>query len=286
LPTELDPSREGLVRDAGEAAAAMQAKDWTTAVDRLAALVKANPAIPFIRTAYTKALGKIGAAQEAASQLSAEVVAEKSLPVDPKQRTAKLRAMYSVASNGGAATATTNSSAGTESAANPDELWNAAMADYSAANYAAAVDSLKKWIEARPAERNANDGTAWAIMGLSEFELKDYDNALIHLQRGQELGLSGSAESVRLAHYRLGLLLIRDSQFDAASRVLSPEADTGALASEIRFEMGLALLHIAKLPDDVAPQQRSFVDRAGEVAILLRAQQIRRGVSEASAINS
>jgi tetratricopeptide (TPR) repeat protein len=108
-------------------------------------------------------------------------------------------------------------------------------------------------------------------MGLSEFELKDYDNALIHLQRGQELGLGGSAEAVRLARYRLGLILIRDSQFDAASRVLSPEADSGALDSEIRFALGLALLHIAQLPEEVAAQQGSFIDRSGEVAIQLRA---------------
>jgi tetratricopeptide (TPR) repeat protein len=145
------------------------------------------------------------------------------------------------------------------------------MAEFSAAHYAAAVASLKTWLETRPVERNTSDGTAWAVMGLSEFELKDYENALIHLQRGQELGLGGSAESVRIARYRLGLLLIRDSQFDAASRVLSPEADSGALVGEIRFALGLALLHIARLPDEISAQQRTLVDRSGEVAILLHA---------------
>jgi len=272
LPTELDPSREGLVRDAGNAAAAMQSKDWSSAADRLASLVKSNPHVPFLRAAYSRALGEIGKKQESTSQLSAEIVTETSLPTDPKQQEAKLRAMYSVegdrnAAQGEVATSRTASSAAT----NPDELWTAAMAAYSGARYAPAVSSLKTWLETRPAEREANDGTAWAVMGLSEFELKDYENALIHLQRGQELGLGGSAESVRLARFRLGLLLISDSQFDAASRVLSPDADSGALAADIRFALGLALLHIAKLPDEIATQQRALIDSSGEVAIMLRA---------------
>jgi tetratricopeptide (TPR) repeat protein len=273
LPIELDPSREGLVRDAGSAAAAMQSKDWDAAADRLAALVKSNPEVPFLRTAYSKALGEAGKTHEADSQLSAELAAENSLPSDKRLRLEKLRSIYSTGSSAiasaGADTAKTSAERG--SVSDPDALWNSAMADYSAARYAAAVATLKTWIETRPAEQKPKDGTAWAVMGLSEFELKDYDNALIHLQRGQELGLGGTAEAVRLARYRLGLLLIRDSQFDAASRVLSPEADSGALAGEIRFALGLALLHVAKLPDEVTTQQRSLIDGAGEVAILLRA---------------
>ncbi|HEY2821057.1 MAG TPA: tetratricopeptide repeat protein [Candidatus Acidoferrum sp.] len=273
LPSELNPSREGLVRDAGEAAAAMQSKDWDAAADRLAALVKSNPDAPFLRTAYSKSLGEAGKAREADSQLSAELAAEKSLPSDKTLRLDKLRSIYSTGSSAAASASddTAKTSAERDAAGDPETLWNSAMADYSAARYAPAVASLKTWIETRPAEKKTKDGTAWAVMGLSEFELKDYDNALIHLQRGQELGLGGSAEAVRLARYRLGLLLIRDSQFDAASRVLSPEADSGALANEIRFALGLGLLHVAKLPEEVAAPQRSFFDRSGEVAILLRA---------------
>jgi len=50
-------------------------------------------------------------------------------------------------------------------------------------------------------------------MGLSEFEIKDYGNALIHLQRGEELGLGGGPEEKSIAKYHLGLLLNRDGKF-------------------------------------------------------------------------
>ena len=80
--------------------------------------------------------------------------------------------------------------------------WNVAMVSYSNHHYAEAIAALKKWLEHTP-----NSGTAWAVMGLSEFELNDYDNALIHLGPCQELGLGGNFESVQLAKYRLGILL-------------------------------------------------------------------------------
>ena len=54
-------------------------------------------------------------------------------------------------------------------------------------------------------------------MGLSEFELKDYDNALIHLRRGNDLGFGGSAEAVGLAKYRLAILLNRAGEFKLAT---------------------------------------------------------------------
>jgi tetratricopeptide (TPR) repeat protein len=116
-----------------------------------------------------------------------------------------------------------------------------------------------------------NDGTAWAVMGLSEFELRDYDNALIHLQRGQDLGLGGSADSIRLARYHLAILLNRGAQYDSASRLLAPDPNSGSLTNEIQFALGISLLRMPLVPEQVPPPQRSLVQSAGEIAILLNA---------------
>jgi predicted Zn-dependent protease len=171
----------------------------------------------------------------------------------PEERIARLYALASAANPAAGAPATT------------DDLWNQAMQDYSSARYPEAIAELKIWVEHIP-----NYGTAWAVMGLSEFETKDYDNALIHLQRGQELGLGGSPESVRLAKYRLAVLLNRDRQFDRATRVLAPEAGPGSLASEIQFALGMALLRMPLLPDQVESARRALVQTAGETAALLQ----------------
>jgi tetratricopeptide (TPR) repeat protein len=144
------------------------------------------------------------------------------------------------------------------------EDWQRAMQNYSSGHYQNAIAGLKPWLAANP-----DDGTSWAVLGLSEFALKDYDNAQIHLERGEQLGLSGSADAVRQAKYTLGILLIRSGAFDRASEVLSSAAEAGPLQQEVRFASGLALLRIPKLPDNVEPGQRGLVDQAGEIAQLL-----------------
>jgi tetratricopeptide (TPR) repeat protein len=146
-----------------------------------------------------------------------------------------------------------------------DGLWNLAMLSYSAQHYAEAIATLKPWVERAP-----NVGTAWAVMGLSEFELKDYDNALIHLQRGQQLGLSGNLESVQLGRYRLGILLNRNRQFENAEGLLMSVAVRGPLAGEVRFALGMNLLRMAALPDEVENNKRALVSAVGEIAELLK----------------
>jgi tetratricopeptide (TPR) repeat protein len=146
-----------------------------------------------------------------------------------------------------------------------DGRWNLAMICYNAAKYPEAISALKSFVEHKPAF-----GTAWAVMGLSEFEIKDYGNALLHLQRGEELGLGGSAAAVRLAKYRLGLLLVRDGQFESAMRTLAPVAGTTEMGKQIEFALGMALLRMPLLPEQTDPSKASLIQTAGEIAVLLQ----------------
>jgi tetratricopeptide (TPR) repeat protein len=143
--------------------------------------------------------------------------------------------------------------------------WNLAMLSYSAGDYPEAITALKTCVARKP-----DNGTAWAVMGLSEFEIKDYNNALIHLQRGQELGMGGSTESVQLAKYRLGILLNRNAEFDRVTEVLAQDAGPGPLAAKIQFVLGMALLRIPALPEQLEASKSKLVQTAGEIAILLQ----------------
>jgi tetratricopeptide (TPR) repeat protein len=143
--------------------------------------------------------------------------------------------------------------------------WNSAMLSYSAGHYPEAIAALKAYVARKP-----GNGTAWAVMGLSEFEIKDYNNALIHLQRGQDLGMGGSAESVQLARYRFAILLNRNAEFDRAIELLAPEAGAKPLAEKIQFVLGMALLHIPLLPEQVEPAKSNLVRAAGEISLLLQ----------------
>jgi tetratricopeptide (TPR) repeat protein len=145
-----------------------------------------------------------------------------------------------------------------------DGRWSLAMLYYSAGHYPEAISELKRWVERHP-----KFGPAWAVMGLCEFETKDYKNALIHLQRGEELGFGGSPEAEGLARYHLAVLQNRNGQFETAMETLLPGALSGKVANEIQIALGMALLRMPLLPDQLEPSQSTLVRSAGEIAVLL-----------------
>jgi len=260
LPDELNPSQDALVHATGEIAALLARGDSAKALQAFPHLLDDYPNTPYLHGAYAKALAAAGKNGEAQAQQELERAVTAKLTPETTQD--KLRQIYGLPSTAGR-TETPQTDA--------DDQWNSAMNDYSSGRYPEAVATLKTWVEHRPAGRKMNDGTAWAVMGLSEFELRDYDNALIHLQRGQDLGLGGSADSVRLARYQLAILLNRTAQYESASRLLAPEANSDSLGNEIQFALGISLLRMPLLPEQVPPSERSLVQSAGEIAILLNA---------------
>jgi tetratricopeptide (TPR) repeat protein len=198
--------------------------------------------------ALAEALKADGKADEAAAETrEAARLSSTSPPADPR-----MAALYRLHSRAAAAQPEVSAS------------WSAGMRDYTAGRYADAVTELKSWVE-----RNPNDGTAWAVMGLAEFAGKDYDNARIHLERGITLGLKGSAQAVEIARDRLALLLIRQGQFDQATAVLRPVAGQAPMVQEIQLALGLALLHMPTLPDDLRQPQRDLAQSAGAIIEML-----------------
>jgi tetratricopeptide (TPR) repeat protein len=130
--------------------------------------------------------------------------------------------------------------------------------------YADAVAALQKTVMADPKQANA-----WTLMGLSEFELKDYKNARIHLERANAMGFGSNAAGIKFAKYHLALLLNRDGEFNRATDLLIPEAGSPEFAEQVKFAMGLALLRIPLLPEEAKPEQHDLVARAGATAALL-----------------
>jgi predicted Zn-dependent protease len=167
-------------------------------------------------------------------------------------------------------------------------LWSRAMQEYSQFQFPAAAADLKEYLRRNPA-----NGTGWAVLGLSEFALNDLDSSLLHLERGEQLGLSGSPQSLQSAKYTLGLLLIRAGEFDHATDVLASalktdprEADSDSNASSnavsasnsdfdarIELALGLAVLRQPTLPAHTTPNQTSLLRTTGKISLLLRRSQ-------------
>jgi len=143
--------------------------------------------------------------------------------------------------------------------------WKQALREYVAADYAAASADLKAWLASTP-----SSGTGWALLGLCEFALKDYDNALIHLDRSAKLGLSASSESIDQARYTYGILLVRASRFEEAETILATAWHPASpLSQKVEFALGLALLRRAEFPDQASTTETELVSAAGRIAVLL-----------------
>jgi tetratricopeptide (TPR) repeat protein len=261
LPSEVDPSKEALIQSAGRLALSVAQKAALSA-DGYPALLKQYPNAPFLHAAHAAALESWGRPKEAA----AERQLESKLHPPSSSSPSDVAALYGNASVrirlGLAPSGRIN---GMESSRESvDETWQRATQLFASERYADSISPLKATIVA-----HRENGTAWAMLGLAEFETRDYDNALLHLQKGAALGMGGSADSVRTAKYRLGLLLIRSSRFDEAATLLVPEAEDNSLSPQIQFALGLALLHKPVFPEAVSSVDAPLVQSAGEISLLL-----------------
>jgi tetratricopeptide (TPR) repeat protein len=276
LPEELDPSKDALVRAAGSLAV-----DSQNSLEHFSQFIKQHPDVPFLHYEYGVRLKVAGRWSEALAEQQEEVKLTPWSPLawkevgDLEAKQGHAEEAASAAQRASVPRASKNgsreplmiafySATGTPPKTTALALRERAMQDYAEGRYSEAVSGLKSWLSANP-----SDGTGWAVLGLSEFALKDDDNAQIHLQRGEQLGLNGGPEAIQQAKYTYALLLIQSSQFDHASQVLSSAAGSGNLQDEVRFASGLALLRIRKMPENVPPDERALINRAGEIAQLL-----------------
>ncbi len=107
------------------------------------------------------------------------------------------------------------------------------------------------------------------MLGLSEYETRDYKNALIHLEKAQGLGIQGSPEAIRIAQYHLAVLLNQDREFERAVELLSAGRPEGELVTQWNIALGMGLLRVPELPEQVEPSQRPMFVAAGQAATLL-----------------
>jgi tetratricopeptide (TPR) repeat protein len=81
-------------------------------------------------------------------------------------------------------------------------------------------------------------GSAWAMLGLCQFQLGRQDEALASLVKGRQLGLGPDSQLRRVVQYHEGLLLLERDEFERAQETL------GALSAEpVEEEVVMALGH-------------------------------------------
>jgi len=115
-------------------------------------------------------------------------------------------------------------------------------------------------------------GNGWALLGLSEAQLDDQEQALADIRKGEGLGLGSNVQFETAVRVRAAQLLIRSSAFDEALAQLQPLTKYPDNPPPVEEAMGLCAL---ASPDDMAritPQRRAVVELAGKAAWALASQ--------------
>jgi tetratricopeptide (TPR) repeat protein len=140
-------------------------------------------------------------------------------------------------------------------------LWYLATLLYEQDRFAEARDAFRRFLVLKP-----EAGPAWALQGMCEFKLKEYDAALRNLEKGTDLGYGTNTAVQRAAWFHLSMLLVRAGQFELAVRPLTFLARSEPESEALIEATGLMLLRLPKLPAEITTDERELVMRAGRAA--------------------
>lgn len=177
-----------------------------------------------------------------------------------------------------------------------DEARNANRLDEALAHYAEALKLKPRWAdgwwyvgailyekdryaEARDALRNAveldpKQGPAWGLLGLCEFQTREYERAGNSMLRGRALGFGGNPELAAVVTYHAALLYIRFEQYEIAYDALTEFVRNGNESPKVIEAFGLALMRMPFLPSEIPPDRREQVTVAGRAAYDMAARRM------------
>jgi tetratricopeptide (TPR) repeat protein len=146
-------------------------------------------------------------------------------------------------------------------------LWYLATFQYEKERFGEARDLLRRFVSLQP-----KSGPGWALLGISEFQTREYARALDHLRQGMTLGVGGSKGLARSLFYFSAVLLTRFELYDASLRLLLEMARSGQAESFLVQPVGLAALRMPLLPAEIPPDRREMIRLAGEGALAVNNQ--------------
>lgn len=141
--------------------------------------------------------------------------------------------------------------------------WSLGTIAYDQNSYSQAAFAFRKAVTLAP-----KNGTAYVMLGLSEFELGRDDSALTHIEKGTSLGLDTNPELRHVALYHEGVLLQRQGKFQEAQEMLEQLCVQGVQSDEVASALGMAVLRQrSKSPPQQSPDA-GIVARVGRAECL------------------
>ena len=140
-------------------------------------------------------------------------------------------------------------------------LWYLGTLLYQNEQYAGARDSLRRFVAEAPSA-----GPGLALLGMSEFQTREYDRALSHMQQGLALGLGGRKDMANSVSYFIAVLLTRFERYDDSLNLMFRMIASGHDQLPLTEAIGLAALRMPLLPAEIPQDRRELVRLAGEGA--------------------
>ena len=129
---------------------------------------------------------------------------------------------------------------------------------YGLHRYSEARDAFRKGIALAP-----GIGTAYGFLGLCEYELGDFKQALMDIGQGEALGLGPNLRFEIMVRQRAALVMIREQAYDEALAQLGPLSHKGADSPDIVVAIGLCALTLPRKPEALTADERKVVELAG-----------------------
>jgi tetratricopeptide (TPR) repeat protein len=139
---------------------------------------------------------------------------------------------------------------------------------YDQNQYPEARDALRRLVSL-----DHKTGPGFALLGLCEYETKEYARALDHIDEARRLGLGDDPQAKRVVLFHAMLLLTRFQQYEAALQVLEKVLKAGGAGPAVIEVAGLAALHRPILPEDAPPGDQDLIDQAGRAVCAVAGKQ-------------
>ncbi len=147
-------------------------------------------------------------------------------------------------------------------------LWFLGILLYEKEQYAEVRDLMRRFVAVEPVA-----GPGWALLGLSEFQTREYPRSLEHLQHVRAIGLGKQQEMSEALFYHVSVLLTRFEQYDAAMALLMGMRKSGSSADLLAEPIGLSALRYPLLPSEIPPARKEMFRLAGQAALADESQQ-------------
>jgi tetratricopeptide (TPR) repeat protein len=147
-------------------------------------------------------------------------------------------------------------------------LWFLSTLLYEKERFPEARNFLRRFVSQEP-----KAGPAWALLGMSEFQTREYTRSLDHLQHSMALGMGDRKDLIQSVFYFVSVLLTRFEQFSESSNMMIAMVKSGGSADLLVEPLGLAALRLPFLPSEIPADRRELIRLAGKGVLALESQQ-------------